>query len=483
MQKYKLHLFSVAALFIYIVLLNFTPSPVAYPFPETSKEELFQQLKKETEALKIPYIPHEKVDYFDVVANNSIGRFVEEQRIEDTELLQLQNETPLYTIQLDSLNHTYQLNPQSGKLIAATNIFIPLKDGNPERFVASYFGDGYVYHSETISKDSLFADWDLKRTYTKDTAFSNVINVVEVHTVDNHIVHFKQYGQADGFPLQQYETVGQIVLIGIILLFLFILFLIVTVQLIKRLIKQQIEAFLAPFILSIAAGIGWFFLTYAISGTITGLGLLEPILLTYLTLGTLLIRWKKTSLRSTEKWDRLKSSVGKGFLTAIIAITLGELFFYAASFFDVWVSPVLNFSMLLHINVWLLPLLTLFIGLSAAISEEAIFRLYMISFFDRFGVIVSIFATSVLWGILHIGYDMYPWYLYVIDFILITGPFFYFVYKKYSFQTVIFLHFFYNSWVMTLFLFAYDIRAALLSLVITFGPLFILFKRKKSSRT
>src|SRR5690625_1873987 len=212
------------------------------------------------------------------------------------------------------------------------------------------------------------------------------------------------------------------------------------------------------------------------------INMFEHLLITYLTFATLAIRWKKRNRSIMDKIVTLKQPIWIGFLCAIISLALAELFFLGASNFDTWVSPVLNHNMLIHLEAWMLPLFTLFIGLSAAITEEAIFRNYMIPFFDKAGIIVSIIATSLLCGILHIGYHLYPLYLYVSEFMIITEYLFYIVYKKYGFNVVIFLPFFYNAWLTTLFVFANDIKIANLCLMVTLSPFLNYFYRQKETK-
>src|SRR5699024_9244223 len=98
---------------------------------------------------------------------------------------------------------------------------------------------------------------------------------------------------------------------------------------------------------------------------------------------------------------------------------------------------------------------------------------------ERLGVFFALVATSFLWGIMHIGYDMYPWFIYVLEFVLITGPFFFFVYKRYGFVTAVFMHYFYNAWVTTLFMFTVDLRVAFVSLAVMFVPFVLFFIRSK----
>lgn len=473
MNLRRLTLVACIGAIIYVCMVFFNDS-VEYPLPDYSKSDVFNQIEHATKQLDIPSMNEKEIQYFDAVANSSIGRYVEANHLNEQELKELSEEVPLYIIEIENLKQTYQINPQNGQLTKATNISIFTED--IDQFIKTNFGEGYELISED-SKDGTLTEWDVKWTYQAKTKFNNVVKIVDIYTIDNYIIQFDHYGFATKYSFQS-ESAGQYVLYFGIFVFLITLVVIVTIQLIKRLIKKQIEGFIGPLILTIAAGFGWVFVTKAMNGTVTGIAMLDPVLMTYLTFAVLLIRWKKVNRNIGERVRALQPHIKQGFFTAIIGITLGELYFFFAGFFDVWVSPVLNHSLLILNSPWVLPVFTLFVGLSAAVTEEAIFRNYMGPFFERFGVVTAVIATSLLWGILHIGYDMYPWYLYVIEFILFTGPLFYFVFKNYGFSTVIFLHFFYNAWVSTLFLFSIDMKLGLLSLVVMFSPFCLFFYRR-----
>ncbi|WP_419182568.1 type II CAAX prenyl endopeptidase Rce1 family protein [Lysinibacillus fusiformis] len=103
----------------------------------------------------------------------------------------------------------------------------------------------------------------------------------------------------------------------------------------------------------------------------------------------------------------------------------------------------------------------------------------MIPFFDRFSVVASVILTSFFWGIQHLSYDVYPWYLRIIEFMII-GSFFYFIYKKFGFKTAIFCHYFYNSLFTTLFLFRVDMKVAIVALILSISPLLVLLLKTKS---
>ncbi|MBO1003314.1 CPBP family intramembrane metalloprotease [Pseudogracilibacillus auburnensis] len=479
MKNRRLTIFAGIGLIAYILIMFFGNSSSGYSLPDYTKSDIFNALDYSAKQLHIPSITEEEAMYVDAVANNSIGRYVDEKQLDQQQLTILEKEVPLYTIEVDTFLKAYQVNPQNGELTSATSINIATD--NVEQFVIDQFGAGYELQSEERD-NSIFAEWEVKKTFVAETSFDNVSKMVDVYLINNDIVQFDHYGLAENYPLQQVDSTGQMILYIIIFLFLVVMFFIVTIHLIIKLVKKQIEGFIGPLLLTIVAGFGWFYLTNAMGGAISGIGMIEPALMTYLTFATLMIRWKKSKQTVSTKLLSFKKPIWLGLLAAIISLALSESFFFIASFFGAWVSPVLNHGALIQLDVWMLPIFSLFIGLSAAITEESIFRNYMIPSFDRLGVIVSVIATSVLWGILHIGYDMFPWYLYVIDFIIITGPLFYFVYKRYGFKTVIFLHFFYNTWVTTLFLFSVDVKVAFVSLLITLSP-FLLFLYRRTDST
>jgi hypothetical protein len=59
----------------------------------------------------------------------------------------------------------------------------------------------------------------------------------------------------------------------------------------------------------------------------------------------------------------------------------------------------------------LLPALTaLMIGFQASFSEEAMFRLFAINLFKKYGVptIIAVFLSAAIWGFGHTGYEIYP---------------------------------------------------------------------------
>lgn len=465
---------SLLALIVYGLYLFFGPGQIALPIPTYSKDEALATVQTEADKLQLPVIMEEDLYYTDVVANSSIGRYMDSNELTEADFTVLQEEVSLYSYEVASLYNSYTYDMEKGRITRAENIYL---ETDVDLFVADYFGQQYsLKGSENI--EGFFDEWQVKKTYVAETSFSDIINVVELYVEDDVITSFEQYAVALGFPKEE-EPLIEIIVSLFILLFLASLVLLVTIHLIVKLVKKEIEAFWEPFGLTLVAAIGWLFVNKSLGVNVLGFGLIEPLIMIYVTFATLLIRWRRSEYSLTERLATLQPSIIHGLLLTIIALLLAEAFFYIASYFDTWVSPVTMYNMLIELDIWYIPIFTLCIGLSAAITEEAIFRHYMIPLFERLGVLFALVATSFFWGIMHVGYDMYPWFIYVLEFVLITGPFFFFVYKRYGFATAMFMHYFYNAWVTTLFLFTVDLRVAFVSLAVMLSPFALFFIRNE----
>lgn len=469
---------SFVAFVIYVLYLFFGPSYVSYPLPTYTEEEALEAIQEEVKKLGLEPITKENLEYSDIIANSSIGRYIDHKKLTEDELKELQKEVTIQSFEISSYDLTYSYDMERNRLTKAENIIL-VQDA--DQFVREYFGKQYeLKGKDTELKDEPLAFGDSKKTYVAPTKFPEIINVVDIYLIGETIVAFEQYGLARGFP-EVGTTLFEIItsLFGLLILLGLVVF--ATIHLIIKLFKKQIEFSWGPLLLTAAAGIGWVFISIGLGGSLTFFNLIEPAIMIYLTFVTLVIRWKRSTRTIKDRLRDLQPSVIHGFSLMIIAIVLAEAFFYVASFFDTWASPVTTYMLLVKLDVWMIPIFTLFIGLSAAVTEESVFRNYLIPIFDRVGILFSLIMTSFLWGVLHIGYDMYPWYLYVLEFLIVTGPLFYFVYKRYGFSAAIFLHYFYNAWVTTLFLFIVDIKVAIVSLFVMLSPFLLFLIRKKDS--
>ncbi|WP_079909709.1 CPBP family intramembrane glutamic endopeptidase [Paenibacillus sp. 32352] len=134
----------------------------------------------------------------------------------------------------------------------------------------------------------------------------------------------------------------------------------------------------------------------------------------------------------------IRSSMIRGYLLCIFILAVQQtLFFIAGEYFDVWsvndpADSVLNMS-------W--PAAFPLMAWAAAISEEAIYRLFGIAFFmklvrNRF---LAVLLPSMIWALSHTQYPIYPVYTRFIE-VTIIGIIFGYAFLKYGLMTVLFAH-------------------------------------------
>lgn len=484
MKNKSLFIAASIALIFYVASF-FLSGPPAYPTPSVDKDEVYDAVNEQLVSLGFSPLDHKATYSFQTVANQSIGRYVQKEKMNENQLDILSLEIPLYTIQIDQMDVSIEFDPINKQITQMDNIHMEMND--IDQFVADFFGHELTFVNEEDIK-SFFSFAVGKRIYEANTTYSQITKRVEVeYDEDDVITSFHYFAESSSFPAVDHFSV--LLIFGLYsLAFMGLLALAVTIHFIIKLVQRKIEAVLAPLFFALSIGVGWFFIgTTMTGGNVSFLSFIDAGMWTYIVFLILMIRWKKQpKMPFSNRIGQLRSSVWNGFLWTFISLTLTTLYFYIANeFFDTWVSPVDNFGLLFNINIWLLPLFTFFIGYTAAVTEETVFRHYMIPIFDKLTAPVSLVLTSFLWGILHIGYDMYPWYLYVLEFMLITGPLFYIVYKKHGFTSAIFLHYFYNAWVTTLFAFTIDTVVGVISLLVTLLPfvVFIFPKQKTTIET
>ncbi|WP_054950620.1 type II CAAX endopeptidase family protein [Numidum massiliense] len=178
--------------------------------------------------------------------------------------------------------------------------------------------------------------------------------------------------------------------------------------------------------------------------------------------------------------NRIREQVLQGYLLAIVLFLPSFIFYTVGNhLFDIWSSSEDTFLMLKDAKwLWLTPFL---IGITAAISEEIMYR--------KFGEFVvrrvwnnQLFialTTSFIWAIAHLGYNVHPWYLRVIELTFFVGPVLYFVYKKYGLLVSMIAHYLFNCLIgsLTLMSFSRDYASTLLLLLVPLLLCFIPAKR------
>lgn len=88
--------------------------------------------------------------------------------------------------------------------------------------------------------------------------------------------------------------------------------------------------------------------------------------------------------------------------------------------------------------------------IAPALGEELVYRRLLSGELARRGAptLLVMALSSFLWGIAHLGYMAAPWYLYLLDFMLFTGPLYYFAYRRLGLGACIALHYCNNLIVM-----------------------------------
>lgn len=177
-------------------------------------------------------------------------------------------------------------------------------------------------------------------------------------------------------------------------------------------------------------------------------------LLVYLALVTGDTLWRLENQPLWKRWrDRLfgehvLSAMGNGYLFAIIILGIQQvIFFIGGEFLGVWSIHDPLFS---NYNIWI-PLFFPLLAWAAAISEEAIYRLFGIIIFKKLikNTFIAVLIPSMIWAMGHTQYPIYPAYTRFIE-VTILGLIFGFILLKYGFITAIFAHVSVNSILMGL---------------------------------
>lgn len=167
--------------------------------------------------------------------------------------------------------------------------------------------------------------------------------------------------------------------------------------------------------------------------------------------------WQRQGLVTWPVWKdstfaaHVRTSMIRGYLLCIFILAVQQtLFFIAGEYFDVWAvndpaDSVLNMT-------W--PAAFPLMAWAAAISEEAIYRLFGIAFFlklvrNRF---LAILLPSMIWALSHTQYPIYPVYTRFVE-VTIIGIIFGYAFLKYGLMTVLFAHATMDSILMGLSLF------------------------------
>jgi hypothetical protein len=139
----------------------------------------------------------------------------------------------------------------------------------------------------------------------------------------------------------------------------------------------------------------------------------------------------------------LTRSILLGYLIWVIMLGLQAIIFYnGQKFLGVW----REFSTLTYFSSAYIPLLSAFvIGATASLNEEITFRLFGISLAKKYlrNSILAVIVTSVIWGMGHTLYAIFPVWFRIIEISLI-GIFYGFIFIRFGLMPLIVAHYLFD---------------------------------------
>lgn len=156
--------------------------------------------------------------------------------------------------------------------------------------------------------------------------------------------------------------------------------------------------------------------------------------------------WKEETFGS-----HIVHAMGHGYLLCLVLLGLQSvMFFIAEEQFHVW---SVNDALFSSYNL-LLPFLFPLLAWAAAISEEAIYRLFGVAFFKKIvrSTSIAILISSMFWAIGHTTYPIYPAYTRFIE-VTILGLCFGWIMMRFGFLTAVYTHASFDSILMAFSLF------------------------------
>lgn len=185
--------------------------------------------------------------------------------------------------------------------------------------------------------------------------------------------------------------------------------------------------------------------------------------------------WRKMGFKLWTHWDdrmfgsRIIRAMGHGYMLCFMLLGLQSIMFLVAEqYFNVW---SVNDALFSNYNL-LLPMLFPLMAWAAAISEEAVYRLFGIALFKKVfrSTSVAVLATSMIWAIGHTSYPIYPAYTRFIE-VTIIGLVFGFIMLRFGFLTAVYAHAAFDSILMAFSLIALGGAAnGILGLVYIISP-------------
>ncbi|HEY0827899.1 MAG TPA: CPBP family intramembrane glutamic endopeptidase, partial [Bacilli bacterium] len=154
--------------------------------------------------------------------------------------------------------------------------------------------------------------------------------------------------------------------------------------------------------------------------------------------------WKRRGWNFYPRWQQesfgtdLSQGMGRGYLLCLVLLGVQSLLFLIAeNYFDMWATndPATSpYNML-----W--PVLFPLLAWGAAISEEAVYRVFGIILFTKLlkNTFLAVLVPSMIWALGHTQYSVFPVYTRFFE-VTLLGIILGYAFLKYGFMTVLFAH-------------------------------------------
>jgi membrane protease YdiL (CAAX protease family) len=154
--------------------------------------------------------------------------------------------------------------------------------------------------------------------------------------------------------------------------------------------------------------------------------------------------WRLTGRQPWARWkepdygDRLKAAVNNGYAWGLFLLgAQSAVFWILDRMFGIWAT---NDPIYSPFNL-LFPALFPLMAWAAALSEEAIYRLFAIRFLENMlrSRAAAVILSSMIWAVAHLGYPVYPPYTRFVE-VTLLGLVLGWVFLRYGFITAVFAH-------------------------------------------
>ncbi len=174
----------------------------------------------------------------------------------------------------------------------------------------------------------------------------------------------------------------------------------------------------------------------------------------YLSIASGETLWKHSGMPKTPRWREASfgretlHSAGRGYGLAMFMLGLQAVMLWIAQAgFGMWSvnDPTSSYYNFLY------PMIFPLMAWAAAISEEAVYRLFGIALFQRLlrNTFLAVLVPSLIWALNHTLYPIYPVYTRLIE-VTLLGLVFGYALLKYGFMTALFAHAIIDSTLMGL---------------------------------